>query len=593
MQPPRNECLMRRLLVAVLVVHVMMVAWSATKHSPGVDEPAHLAAGLSYWHLGRFDLYRVNPPLVELLATSPLLVLKPKLDWGSYDDSPGTRSEFEVGLDFVYTNRDKFMSYLIVARWACIPFTVIGGIFVFRWGNELFGPQAGFLATCLWCFSPAVLGNAPMVTADVPSAAMGVAASFYFWRWTNRRTLRSACFVGLVFGFALLTKSTWIVNVVIWPLLSIWNWFKSGEKNNRLQDVLQIGAIMTVAVYVLNLGYCFEGSMQYLGDYKFVSDALKGPDAYARYSFDNRFRDGLLHWLPLPFPSSFVRGIDEQKRDFELGNWSYALGQWQERGWWWYYLLAASVKLPTGVLCLAAFSVVSVLRRHTHLELNSAMHLASTPLLLFVLASANAGLSRYYRYLLPLLPFLFVLAAGGIASSSIRTRLLAKVFAFWAIASSVWYFPHSMSYFNELAGGPRNGHKVLVDANIDWGQDLLYLRDKLRALGVEDCQIAFFGVLIPQDVGMSTDLPPIAEPDTRFVTLEPGWYAVSVNFVQGYPYPAAGADEYLRGIPLNGLAYFQQLTPVDSAAFSINIYKVESRLEIPIILPVRSGSSTH
>lgn len=37
-------------------------------------------------------------------------------------------------------------------------------------------------------------------------------------------------------------------------------------------------------------------------------------------------------------------------------------------------------------------------------------------------------------------------------------------------------YPHYLAYFNELAGGPRNGYQSLVDSNLDWGQDLKELR---------------------------------------------------------------------------------------------------------------------
>ena len=36
--------------------------------------------------------------------------------------------------------------------------------------------------------------------------------------------------------------------------------------------------------------------------------------------------------------------------------------------------------------------------------------------------------------------------------------------------------PHYLAYFNELAGGPANGFKELVDSNLDWGQDLKNLK---------------------------------------------------------------------------------------------------------------------
>lgn len=42
-------------------------------------------------------------------------------------------------------------------------------------------------------------------------------------------------------------------------------------------------------------------------------------------------------------------------------------------------------------------------------------------------------------------------------------------------------FPHSMSYFNELAGGPRNGHRYMVHATFGWSQDDFYLKRWLES----------------------------------------------------------------------------------------------------------------
>lgn len=43
----------------------------------------------------------------------------------------------------------------------------------------------------------------------------------------------------------------------------------------------------------------------------------------------------------------------------------------------------------------------------------------------------------------------------------------------WFVASSLWIYPHSLSYFNESIGGPLNGPEHLLGSNVDWGQDLL------------------------------------------------------------------------------------------------------------------------
>lgn len=82
------------------VIVEMMLAFGATRHSPVVDEPGHLIAGLSHWELGRFDLYRVNPPLVRLAATFPVSCMQPKIDGSSYSPNPWNRSEFVLGRQF-------------------------------------------------------------------------------------------------------------------------------------------------------------------------------------------------------------------------------------------------------------------------------------------------------------------------------------------------------------------------------------------------------------------------------------------------------------------------------------------------------------
>jgi hypothetical protein len=45
----------------------------------------------------------------------------------------------------------------------------------------------------------------------------------------------------------------------------------------------------------------------------------------------------------------------------------------------------------------------------------------------------------------------------------------------WFMASSLWIYPHSLSYFNEAIGGPCNGPDHLLGSNLDWGQDLKYV----------------------------------------------------------------------------------------------------------------------
>jgi hypothetical protein len=42
-------------------------------------------------------------------------------------------------------------------------------------------------------------------------------------------------------------------------------------------------------------------------------------------------------------------------------------------------------------------------------------------------------------------------------------------------------YPFSLTYFNELAGGPRHGHWHLIDANVEWGHLVYDVRRWLDA----------------------------------------------------------------------------------------------------------------
>ena len=65
------------------------------------------------------------------------------------------------------------------------------------------------------------------------------------------------------------------------------------------------------------------------------------------------------------------------------------------------------------------------------------------------------------------------------------------------VAMAIW--PHYLSYFNFLAGGPAGGHRHLIDSNLDWGQDLFELRRWLeRNPQSEPIGLAYYGTVEPR-----------------------------------------------------------------------------------------------
>lgn len=201
----------RRTVAAIIAIHTLLLGYSAHVHSPTLNEPAHLVAGLSHWKFGRFELYRVNPPFVRMVAALPVLAVGYEEDWKQFYEAPGARPEFIMGNDFVAANGKRSFLLFTIARLACIPFSWIGAISCFLWARDLYGRPAGVFAATIWCFEPNILAHASLITPDAHATALGLAACYTFWRWLKNPTWIQTALTGVVLGLAELAKTTLIV----------------------------------------------------------------------------------------------------------------------------------------------------------------------------------------------------------------------------------------------------------------------------------------------------------------------------------------------------------------------------------------------
>jgi hypothetical protein len=93
------------------------------------------------------------------------------------------------------------------------------------------------------------------------------------------------------------------------------------------------------------------------------------------------------------------------------------------------------------------------------------------------------------------------------------------VLVLWIAGSSLFSHPDYLAYFNELAGS--EPEKILVDSDLDWGQDLKRLAARLREVGATDVT---FDPYMPGDVEKQLGFPRIhrMNPDAP----SPGWNAI-------------------------------------------------------------------
>ena len=630
-------------VACVLILHVSLLALSAIRHSPVVDEVGHLPSGLSHWRLQRFDLYSVNPPLIRTLATAPLHFTNVPVEFTGYQTLPRHRPEFMIGAGWITTNRDTFRRDFTIARWACIPFSMLGAVVCMMWARDLYGPSAGLIALGLWCFCPNVLGHASLITPDAGAAALGVAACYVFRKWLTHRTLGWAAFSGVLLGLTLLTKLTWLFLLGLWPL----GWIagrilvrsrgfsrkspvipatmppEGGTSNESRTDLTEASAlrlmraksrsrndlghlslIVLLAFWVLNNGYLFEDTFKPLGSFEFSSKALAGeaPDRNVGEP-GNRFRGTWLEHLPVPVPRNFLQGIDHIKFEYELGYPSYLRGVKRDGGWWYYYLYAMLVKMPMGTLVLIGIAVVQfVLNHRGHGDhrgnaevmneasgiasnsvapcgstlwpsvVNSAMrrmgisdqaagnrtrradaqplagevgsqwfetlYLLAPAIGILWLVSSQTGFNHHLRYVLPAFPFLFIFASRTALLLNSRwrlVRLLPVVCVLGTIISSLSVYPHSLSYFNELSGGSINGWKHLDYSNIDWGQDLILVKEWVEQHpNAKPLHIHSTGYVTPEQMGIATQplqMTTQTSRDGKSLSRDfaPGWYIIGLT----------------------------------------------------------------
>ena len=575
----------RRWIMLILLIHAGMVAYSAAGHSPSVDEVGHMGAGLGYWKFGRLDLYQVNPPLVRELATIPVFVQNPVVRRVPKYMSPLDRAEFDTGQNFFTDNGNESFKSFVLARWACVPFCVLGGWICFRWSNQHYGTKGGMFCLILWCFSPEILANAAMITPDVGATAMGAAAWYLFWRWLKNPSWLSAIFAGSALGILELTKFTWIMLLFVWPVIWIlWRHYRISRNVPFRLKVSHLVSMLLIAVYVINVGYGFQGSFKRLGNYWFTSETFAGNDIVLGVDLGNRFRGTWLAEFPVPLPENYLQGIDRQKCDFERGYRSYLMGEWKHGGWWYYYLIGFLVKEPIGFQLMLYVSILTGLwnwKRWTKENIREWSLIVAPPLLIFGLVSSQTGFNHHMRYVLPAYPFLFIIAA--------RTVTLGKFWKWfsyacltWQAVAVLWFAPHWMSYFNEAAGGPKNGHKWLVDSNIDWGQDILMLKwwqDKHPEAA--PLNAAIFTMFDPKDIGLKFKLPaPFVKGQPEVVTKDglrgpqPGWYALSVCMLKGMHFSVPEGDGEWSSSTENFTYFLDNFEPVDMIGYSIYIYHI-------------------
>lgn len=536
------------LLLAVHFACGLHTAWSkCVTH----DEIWHLPVGLLHWRTGRFDQDILNPPMTRLWAAIPAVLAGIEVEPGV--DATDIAQKFVAG-------HDDYQRWYFWGRTFNLVCSVLTGWIVACWADRWFGATASILATAFYSTCPNILAHCSLVTPDAGLMLGFVAVLWRFLSWREAPSVRGAAILGLVLG---LTQATKFTAVVLYPLLGAMWLLAPASSINRLSGRRAVGHVAIVLLTSLlawNAAFLFRGTGRPLASYAAESQTLRSVQSLA----------GPFAQWPLPLPADYMAGLDRQKGVMEQVHPVFLDGAWSTQPFPDYFLRTLQYKLPhllQGAVVLGG--LVWMLRRGDSLRFRRlAVLIVPTAVLLGIASFSSLQLG--VRYVLPILPLLMLCAAAlGPSLDSLRpgARWITVGLIVLAAGGSLRHHPHHLAYFNEAAGGPIGGREHLLDSNLDWGQDLHLVREFMMQQQLDEIGLVYYGTLPAERVGIRFHI-------SRSRAPEPGWHAVSVNYVMGRPHLLREPGGRSRPADIMEFAYFHALTPVARLGYSIDVYHV-------------------
>jgi hypothetical protein len=544
------------LLAAAVALQAGLSIHAMRGNSATFDEGAHLPAGYTYLALGDHRLNPEQPPLVKLAAALPLFALRPEL---IKDDVSWVQArQWEFGRRFLYRWNDAdrllFAGRLpVVALASCLV------VSLFVVARKRFSRIAAGAAAAFAALSPDVLAHGALVTTDLAFALFFFLAVVAFDRLLERPSPGRTIAAGLLSGAAFASKFSAPILLPVFLALGVAAVAARRARPARL--LVSLAGVLVLALAVVWASYGFRPALSPDAAVRaeLVQAVDSRPEGALRSAVAFAGRAGIV-------PEDYARGL-LFVTEHSAARPTFLLGELRDRPFPHYFAVTFLLKTPVPLLLLTALA----LARAPRLARRDAV-LVWLPVAVYLAATATRGLQIGHRHLLPIYPFLFL--AAGEAWAALR-GFRAPRGAFVAAALLLWYaggtlaqHPHHLAYFNELAGGPGNGWRRLVDSNLDWGQDLKRLAAWLRENPAPGLKLSYFGSADPAYYGIESEaLPGYTAPHAPRITREirPGdVLAVSATNLQGV---------YLGPEDRALMARVRALQPIARVGYSIFVFR--------------------
>jgi hypothetical protein len=466
------------------MIATVAIASTARTFSGTVDEPAHLAAGMQWLTTSRYDYDLQHPPLGRIAAA-----IGPYLSGAR---GAGLPAIYDEGASILGSNQ-HYVDTLASARHGELLFFLILALAVWLWARRLCGESGAAMATLLLVTNPNVLAHAGLATTDIAAAATTTLALCAAAWWIDRPTWGRTLLFAVAVGAAVASRLSAIA-FLGGPLVACYVLRAWATRSWRIDD--RYGAGRSIAVMA-------------------TIPAVALAVVWIVYGFSIQ---------------PFVDGVQRFVLHGGSGHPTFLLGKPSNRGWWFYFPIALLVKTPLPLLaCVILGGAAATTKLRQNRDWAAAAPLCSAVVMIIISLFVRVDLG--VRLVLPVYPLFAIAGAQGIAylieQQATRTSVAAAgILLASSVVVAVRSHPDHLSYFNALAGA--HPEHILVDSNLDWGQDLYRLRDTITARGIRDTvRVAYFGTAALAAAGV---------PHARELGLHEhatGWIAASETFLAG------------------------------------------------------------
>ena len=482
---------------------------------------------------------------------------------------------------------------------ATIVASLILAIYVFCWARQLYGVNAAFLALCLYILDPNIIAHSRLVTQDIFSACSIFIATYYFWNFLKFGGQKNAVLSIITFGIAQITRYTSIYLLPIYFVLTICfygstilNLIQTRNFKRILSSIknfcLYTTLLLLTTIIIINISFSFEKTLTKLGNYKFESQTFSSLQSSSP----------LLKELTIPVPYAYFRGLDFGKYKQETGfgsGPSYLMGRLgidnnnRLKGFKEYYIVAFLYKVPIATQLLILMAVTSLIRYRHRINFWHNEAFLIIPSLFFPIAFSFSSTQLGIRYILMIFPFLFVLSSRVVIGWNALTnkyRIFVTGLVTYLLISNFSYFPHYLSYFNELLVDRKIGYTIIADSNLDWGQNKNYLKDYLTKNPETMYAPPWFFFSLRNNPKLTTinanDLLGITNDTKIFDPDRPqaGSIIIAANDLVG---ATTQIKSYPKSYPKSYQWIKENLKPVDHVGYSYLVFKLQPE-DLPQIL---------